>query len=338
MFKLNYSAEWIVNRNFDLTFFIGSFSASLFFLALYFLFKIPVLILFAIFEIFFDGAHIFQTATRTYLDKEEFNSNKIRYIFSFLILVMLGTLLVFTNNIWVWISIFIYWGSYHIAKQHYGFVAIYKIKNKDNINFDKKLDKLTLYMLLFTIFVFGLYRLKKLENFKYYLIPDIPYTVVALLIGLSLLVVLVFILRQIYVGYKHKVDIPKILLMATAVLSYFIAFKFLNDFFMIHIFITTFHAVQYNGLVWFYNINKYSHKQATGNKLVAYMSQKRNFLIYFGIVLFIGILLGNLNVISNTNTILLVIALAITYTHFYIDGKIWIFDKYPSIKRYLNLA
>src|SRR5688572_4470090 len=80
--------RWIVSRPFDLAFFFGGAALSLLFLVLYFAFGAPIVALWWIWLLVFDGPHIGAAFTRTYLDRKEWTRR------SRLLLASLSTFLI----------------------------------------------------------------------------------------------------------------------------------------------------------------------------------------------------------------------------------------------------
>src|SRR5690349_5786280 len=63
--------RWLVSRAFDLTWFFGGAALSVLVLGLYFVAGAPIVALWWIWLLAFDGPHIGAAFTRTYLDREE---------------------------------------------------------------------------------------------------------------------------------------------------------------------------------------------------------------------------------------------------------------------------
>jgi hypothetical protein len=112
--------------------------------------EIALLITFLIYAIFFDVRHLFSTYSRTYLDKTYFNENKrwLNLSFAFIILIPLLALLLisrgdyFSYNTGIVFTFLLrittILGFYHLIKQNWGFMAIYKKKmNEPQDNSDK---------------------------------------------------------------------------------------------------------------------------------------------------------------------------------------------------------
>ena len=79
----------------------------------------------------FDGTHIFGTASRTFFDSEA-RAKHPRLLFgSVLFFFSLGPLMVMAG--WKgWLALLVgVWAYYHVVKQHYGFMILYKVKNGD---------------------------------------------------------------------------------------------------------------------------------------------------------------------------------------------------------------
>jgi hypothetical protein len=180
--KSNYS--WLISKKDDLVWIIGSGAASLFLLLLYFFLSgvLPTVsnirlsdaviigIIFFIWSFFFDSTHFFATYSRTYFDKSYLENNKT-LLFSSLLIFLLGPFLlisawalsekqfqeIFTKAIFALI-IFgsVLWGYYHIVRQHWGMLALYQKKNKENNAIQYRLDALLLAVGCLWPFVFYL--------------------------------------------------------------------------------------------------------------------------------------------------------------------------------------
>jgi hypothetical protein len=79
--------RWIVSRRFDLLTFFGGAGLSVLFLALYFVVGAPIVALWWVWLLVFDGPHIGAAFTRTYLDRREWKTRPG---------LLLGSLLTFT--------------------------------------------------------------------------------------------------------------------------------------------------------------------------------------------------------------------------------------------------
>src|SRR5689334_12468868 len=143
---------WIINRKDDLIWFIGSVVTSYAFLAANLIlvkFGLSVMIMTWIWALGFDGPHVFGTVSRTYADNEE-RRNRAKLYYGTLSLFLLGPAMVLAGRMKlfgtdVWGPVFFFfaslWAYYHLVKQHYGFMILYKKKNDDLAEIDNLIDR-----------------------------------------------------------------------------------------------------------------------------------------------------------------------------------------------------
>src|SRR5947208_8175480 len=121
------SARWIINPRADLLIFIGGTLASYFYILLYVRFGVPMMpVLYWIWSVGFDGTHVFGTVTRTYLDREERQKRRRLLFGSLIFFFTLGPVLVLLDYTPVLVMIVATWAYYHVVRQHYGFMVLYK--------------------------------------------------------------------------------------------------------------------------------------------------------------------------------------------------------------------
>ncbi|HYM25999.1 MAG TPA: hypothetical protein VEU08_22435, partial [Vicinamibacterales bacterium] len=145
------AAPWLVSRRFDLAWFFGGAVLSLLFLALW-AGGLPIVALWWVWLLAFDGPHIGAAFTRTYFDADEWRRRPGLLIVS-LLTFAIGPLALAANAVTqsddpflLYLAFATFYGYYHVVRQHYGFVALYNAINRD---FDRKsvaLDKRTLYI------------------------------------------------------------------------------------------------------------------------------------------------------------------------------------------------
>src|SRR5213594_3796369 len=149
------SLGWIINRKDDLIWFIGSVVTSYAFLAANLILVklgLSVMIMTWIWALGFDGPHVFGTISRTYADNEE-RRKRAKLYYGTLSLFLIGPAMVLAGQAKLfgtdaWGPVFFFfasmWAYYHLVKQHYGFMILYKKKNNDLAPVDNALDRLLL--------------------------------------------------------------------------------------------------------------------------------------------------------------------------------------------------
>jgi hypothetical protein len=85
----------------------------------------------------FDGTHIFGTASRTFFDSEARHTRRTLLLFgSAAFFFALGPALVLMGGKAVLAMIVAVWAYYHVVRQHYGIMVLYKVKNRDMARLD----------------------------------------------------------------------------------------------------------------------------------------------------------------------------------------------------------
>jgi uncharacterized membrane protein len=124
------SLRWIIGARDDLVWFIGSVVSSYAMLALYVIGLVPLLPMVAFWAILIDAPHVFGTFSRTYFDRNERRS-RARLLWGSLLFFAIGPVMVLAGAGFVFLFVAALWAYYHLVKQHYGFMVLYKKKNGD---------------------------------------------------------------------------------------------------------------------------------------------------------------------------------------------------------------
>src|SRR5687768_12129833 len=137
------SLRWLISARDDLVWFIGSVVSSYALLILYVSGVIPLVPMVALWAILIDAPHVFGTFSRTYFDRTE-RLNRSRLLWGSLAFFAVGPLMVLAGLGLVFFFLAALWAYYHLVKQHYGFMVLYKKKNNDLAPIDNALDRLLL--------------------------------------------------------------------------------------------------------------------------------------------------------------------------------------------------
>jgi hypothetical protein len=137
------SLRWIINGREDLIWFIGSVLSSYALLLLYIKGIVPLVPMVALWAILIDAPHVFGTFSRTYFDRTE-RRNRARLLWGSLLFFAVGPLMVYFGGGLIFFFLAALWAYYHLVKQHYGFMVLYKKKNGDLAPVDNALDRLLL--------------------------------------------------------------------------------------------------------------------------------------------------------------------------------------------------
>lgn len=345
------SLRWIISAREDLIWFIGSVLTSYALLFLYVKGLVPLVPMVALWAILIDAPHVFGTFSRTYFDRTE-RRNRGRLLWGSLLFFIVGPVMVVLGLGLVFFFLAALWAYYHLVKQHYGFMVLYKKKNGDLEPLDNALDRLLLLFAFNYPFVaFIAQDPEAMTRVPSALQSWVSMLAMFLLAG-TIVLAIAWLARQIQRALLGlALDAPKYLLLAAAIPMHWIVLltPMPHKPIAIVAILTIYHNLQYHRLIWFHN-QKYTRSgnaatlSDTGMELRArygaaeLISRRLLFYIAFGIVF--GIiyqgprqLLGYFSLKNGAGGALaeptLPAQLGISFLwgyafiHYYLDSKIW---------------
>ena len=249
------SLRWIINAREDLIWFIGSVASSYLLLILYVTGVLPLIPMVAGWAILIDAPHVFGTLSRTYFDKSEWKTRK-RLMLGSLGFFIIGPAMVLLGAGFTFFFIAALWAYYHLVKQHYGFMVLYKKKNDDLAPIDNALDRLLL------LFAFNYPFVAFIANDPSAMarVPPVlrgGVNLVALLLLIGTIVLGIgWLVRQIQRALRRQpLNGPKYLLLAAAIPMHWIVLLTpmpAKPIALVAI-LTIYHNLQYHRLIWFHN-------------------------------------------------------------------------------------
>jgi uncharacterized membrane protein len=249
------SVRWIISARDDLVWLIGSVASSYLLLFLYVKGILPLVPMVAAWAILIDAPHVFGTFSRTYFDRTE-RQNRSRLLWGSLLFFAVGPVMVFVGAGLVFFFLAALWAYYHLVKQHYGFMVLYKKKNNDLAPVDNALDRL---LLLFAFnYPFVAFIARDPEAMK-----RVPAALQAGVNGLAtILLAGTIVLALAWLGRQvqrlitgEPLDVPKYLLLAAAIPMHWIVLltPMPHKPIAIVAILTIYHNLQYHRLIWFHN-------------------------------------------------------------------------------------
>ncbi|HZP02905.1 MAG TPA: hypothetical protein VFD30_21835 [Terriglobia bacterium] len=344
-------SHWIVSERTDLLWFtMGGAAAAYIFWALWRYAHVPLILLVAIWAIVFDETHGFATISRTYFDAQE-RERRGRWLWGSLIFFMaIGPVMILLRlGDWLELATEL-WGYYHIYRQHYGFMMMYKKKNRDFDPTDMRLDKIFLTVAFY--YPFLTYPLHDKEAAELLPIP-IPSRLGSMyenvLLFVLILTTLVYVARQ-WSKWRQGLSLnwPKQVLFVAAIPVNYLLFRSSMPLLGVYAAATIFHNIQYHRLVWFYNQNKYGQEPQRARRFgfatlvnsrwLAYLACAALYAILFDVIPRF-VLHGELGLTQATirNQIIFSFFAAPGLLHYWIDGHIWKVRSDPELKTYLRL-
>ena len=356
------SLRWIINAREDLIWFVGSVAASYLLLVLYVTGVLPLIPMVAGWAILIDAPHVFGTLSRTYFDRSEWKTRK-RLLLGSLLFFVVGPVLVLLGFGFTFFFVAALWAYYHLVKQHYGFMVLYKKKNNDLAPVDNALDRLLLMFAFNYPFVAFIANDPNAMARVPPLLRSGVNSVATLLLAGTVVLGIAWLVRQLQrVWLRQPLNVPKYLLLAAAIPMHWIALLTpmpAKPIALVAI-LTIYHNLQYHRLIWFHN-QKYSGKgvspmnhaqdaRATYGP-AAFISRRLAFYLAFGVIFgiiyqgprqFLGYL--NLHTGDSPAALSLPIQLGIAFLwgyafiHYYLDSKIWRVRRDPSVGKALNMT
>ncbi|PYS23898.1 MAG: hypothetical protein DMF72_08005 [Acidobacteria bacterium] len=249
------SLRWIISAREDLIWFIGSVASSYLLLILYVTGILPLIPMVAGWAILIDAPHVFGTFSRTYFDKSEWKTRK-RLMLGSLLFFVIGPTMVLLGAGFTFFFIAALWAYYHLVKQHYGFMVLYKKKNNDLAPIDNTLDRLLLMFAFNYPFVaFIANDPNAMARVPAILRGGVNAVATLLLIG-TIVLGIGWVARQIQRAISREpLNVPKYLLLAAAIPMHWIALITpmpAKPIALVAI-LTIYHNLQYHRLIWFHN-------------------------------------------------------------------------------------
>lgn len=337
-----------------------------------------------------DAPHLWATISRTYTDREEWAARRRLFLGSLLAFAIgpaiillpyvVGAVVPLPPNVldwgWlVWVAAFGFYTIYHINKQHWGFIGLYKRKNGDGTNaMENRFDSLFFtpaiwlpYFAMFTAPWFLDLDGKPLSSMQ---IAVGSTTLGSLLhtgchVGF-LVSVTAYVLFQVIQWRKGIArNGPKLVYLATIVTLYYVTFAFHPRIATFWVVITgTGHCAQYHAIIWAYGRKKYAVKEPQKISLPGRIFGNVWLYITLGVIfglvtmqgpgkgIFKDLVAGGLQVsiFSHAFAFLkpgagfdlgLKIAAALVsgvrLHHFYVDSKIWRVSKSADLAKNLSV-
>jgi hypothetical protein len=254
------------------------------------------------------------------------------------------------------------WAYYHLVKQHYGFMVLYKKKNNDLAPVDNALDRL---LLLFAFnYPFVAFIARDPEAMKRVPAPlqsGVNGLATILLAG-TMVLAAGWLGRQIQRLIKGEpLDVPKYLLLLAAIPMHWIVLltPMPQKPIAIVAILTIYHNLQYHRLIWFHN-KKYKVSpppQAEGSAREKYGAAElisRGLLYYIAFGVLFGLIYqgprqllgyqvlktssGGVGETSLSTQLGISFLWGYAFIHYYLDSKIWRVRRDPSVGKALNMA
>jgi 2-polyprenyl-6-methoxyphenol hydroxylase-like FAD-dependent oxidoreductase len=334
---------WIISARQDLLWFQGSVLAGLALLS-FFAWSAPVvpgaslgqpaLLALVLWGVLFDGTHVVGTYARSYLAPDSDSRAGLPGAWSWGLLAVGPAAALAGGGLFPYFLLGAYlWAYYHLVRQHWGFVALYRRRAGPGAG-PARLDQ----ALLWTAALHPYLRFSLTPAYAGSGLPllvpaaavaplRLALDVAAVLLALALLGAWIRLAaaRRLAPGPQH-------LLIAVVAGFHAVAFALLSDLLAIMATLTIFHNLQYHRIVWHYEAGK-------GRRPLG------SWPLYLGAGLGLGLLWYGPRVVgahlagpSLLGNVCLGFGWGLAFHHYLVDGRIWRIRRAPGVARALEPA
>jgi uncharacterized membrane protein len=342
------SLRWIISGREDLVWFIGSVVSSYALFALYVGGILPLIPMIVAWAILIDAPHVFATFSRTYFDRTERAARK-RLLWGSLLFFVVGPLMVLLGAGLVFFFLAALWAYYHLVKQHYGFMVLYKKKNDDLMRVDNFLDRV--FLLLAFTYPFVAFVARDPGAMRRVPVPlqaGVRWLEIALLVA-TIAFASAWAFRQIQRRVQGlSLNVPKYLLLAAAIPMHWVVLltPMPNKAIAIVAILTIYHNLQYHRLIWFHNQKyksgddrkkRYGAAELISRRLVYYLAFGILFGLWYQLPRTIVGRSSDPSSLSMPMQLLAAFFWGYAFVHYYLDSKIWRVRRDPSVGQALKL-
>jgi hypothetical protein len=338
---------WIVSARYDTLFFTGSLLAPALLWAGFQLGWLTGIAVFAIFQLAFNLPHNFQTWTLTLLDARDRARNARRYALAAagVTLIFVVPLFVSPDTVFPWVrDLLLYWGYYHLVRQHYGFQRLYErklggVSARESFWYARFLDAISYLPLLLRFRDRDLMTIHAPGADVWLRHPLLPRAAVSALLVLYAGILAAALLHHLRMAARGRRNLMPRALLFLSVTVAFGAAALVREFLVAVALVTAFHNLQYIGLVWFHNSTRAEREgsgAAEGNLPVGWIARGR-LPLYVATSLLYGVaVFAPLAIFPDKPWAQVPITLVVAL-HYYVDGRAWRFKDVPERALYLKL-
>jgi len=337
---------WIVSPRFDGAFFIGSVAVPL---ALWAGFQFGFwsgVALYVLFQLAFNLPHHMQTWSMSFADRDTRTAQGRRFI-------AWGATVALALGLPMWLSPdhlypvvrdgLIYWGYFHLVRQHQGFVKIYERKAGglgplETQVWARFVDVVSYAPLLLRFTRPGWMTLSVAGRQSEVWHPWVSPAWASSLWALYFAVIGVAAVRLWVEARSQKASVvPRALYLLTVTASFGLTVLGVQDFITAVAMVTALHNVQYAGLTWFHNRSRLEEGASGGNGMLRLLAQRR-FLAYTALVFGYGVvLLAPRALWPQLKLAELPLSWAVAM-HYVVDAGLWRMKRHPERARWLGLS
>ena len=327
--------RWIISRGVDLSLVIGSAAAGYLYLLLGAGLHVPITLLWWFWSVGFDGTHIFATASRTFFDAQARKRNRRLLYGSLAFFFSIGPVMVLLGGVKYLAVLVGVWAYYHVVRQHYGFMVMYKVKNRDMAPVDNLLDWVFLTVML--VFPpFHRFFLHHPEELGLHMRLGAMEPAVWALVAVT---------GAVWAGRQWMrlrsgvpVDWPKMLLLGAMIPLHWMTFAWMSWQAAVPT-VTIVHNLQYHAIIWFHNRNRYAGERSAAEHGRIPAAVSRSLVVYAAVGLGFSLLYRVPGFeLGKVSELAFGFFCGFGLTHYYLDSRIWRVRHDPGLREALELG
>ncbi len=294
----------------------------------------PALLALLLWGILFDGTHVVGTYARSYLAPTPEERAGLPGVWS-LAMFAIGPLAAVAD--WAtggvvfpyFLQAALLWAYYHLVRQHWGFVALYRRKSQDDPT-PARLDEAFLWLgCLYPFVRFSLTPAFTTTGLPV-LLPAAAMDVARpILDGAVALAAVALAAAWIRRGGARRLG-PKHLFMAIVIVFHLATFALLENLLEITATLTIFHNLQYHRIVWQYEVGK--GRRPLGGLLPYLAAGLALGVVWYGPRV-LGAHLAGPGLLRN---VLLGLGWGVAFHHYLVDARIWRLRRAPAVARAID--
>lgn len=334
---------WLRGRSFDMTFIVG-LAVGAIALALAAVTEPRLFPIILVADLWLLGYHhVISTYTRLAFDRESFAQNRFLVVGLPILVLAATTSLALSIGAWILPTVYLYWQWLHYTRQSYGIAQIYRRKAGMPTDERFSLHKGVIYVLpLWGILHRSAQAPATFLGMEIKVIPVAPVVVEAAGV-IAMAIFAAWVWQQIVAWREGKLAGAYALYMLSHVAVFATGYVLIDDINFGWLAINIWHNSQYIGLVWMSNTNRFKAGVDPKAKLLSWMSQVRNWPLYFAIcfgvstTLYIAISVGLALFGLTAITFALIAYQTLNFHHYIVDSLIWKVRR-PKLQAQLGLG
>jgi hypothetical protein len=273
--------------------------------------------------------HVVATFTRTAFDRPSFAQYRFLVLGLPPIVLVAVAALGFGVGVWTLATIYLYWQTFHYARQSYGIAQVYARQPANAPAVDQDLSRWVLY----AVPLWGILN-RSHENPGLFLGLDlrcvpVPALAVSVTGALCLGLVGLWSVAQLRLLMQRRLPLTHTLYVLSHIAIFAAGYVLIDDINIGWLVVNMWHNAQYLCFVWYFNNKRFGERVDPQRRFISRLSQRRNAGWYVLTCLLIstvsyGLLLEVSRLVAfQTISLAFIAGQTLNYHHYIVDGIIW---------------